>query len=100
MSRFERLCLISLMFMCVCVEFVSTDSVHAALDSVVQLGNRKLKMCRTLTPPHMHTWTHTNPVTMETNGEAAGLEEQTVSEEAEPSGLSCAQVKLIQLSYC
>ncbi|KAB5523779.1 hypothetical protein PHYPO_G00156360 [Pangasianodon hypophthalmus] len=73
------------------IKFVSSDSVCAALDSVVQLGNRKLNMCRALTPPHMHTWTHTDPVTMETNGEAAGSEERTVSEEAEPAGLTCAQ---------
>ncbi|MCJ8748294.1 hypothetical protein PDJAM_G00163090 [Pangasius djambal] len=73
------------------IKFVSSDSVCAALDSMVQLGNRKLNLCRTLTPPHMHTWAHTNPVTMETNGEAAGSEERTVSEEAEPAGLTCAQ---------
>lgn len=73
------------------IKFVSSDSACAALSSVVHMGNRKLNMCRILTPPHMHTWTHTNPVTMETNREAAGSDERTGSEEAEPAGLTCAQ---------
>ncbi|XP_060755611.1 RNA exonuclease 5-like [Neoarius graeffei] len=73
------------------IKFVNPDSVHTALDSVVQLGNRKLNVCRALTPPHMHSWRHTNPVTVETNGEAAGMEERTINEEAGPAGLTCAQ---------
>lgn len=75
---------------CVCLEFVSSDSARTTLGSVVQLGNRKLNVCHALTPPHMYTWTHANPVTMKTNGE------EGVSEEVELAGLVSAQVKLIQ----
>ncbi|KAG7316180.1 hypothetical protein KOW79_021046 [Hemibagrus wyckioides] len=73
------------------IKFVRSDSACAALRSMVQTGNRKLHMCRSLTPAHMLTWTHTNPVTVETTVEPAGLEERTVREEAEPAGLTCAQ---------
>ncbi|XP_053333291.1 RNA exonuclease 5-like [Clarias gariepinus] len=73
------------------IKFVSTDSVCSALHSGLQMGNRKLNMCRALTPPHMHTWTHTVPVTMETAEEAAGSAAGAVSEEAEPGALTCVQ---------
>ncbi|KAK3511215.1 hypothetical protein QTP70_032548 [Hemibagrus guttatus] len=74
-------------------KFVRSDSACTALDSLVQMGNRKLNTCHALTPAHMHSWTHTNPVTMETTIESTGLEERTVREEAEPAGLNCAQVQ-------
>ncbi|KAK3530712.1 hypothetical protein QTP86_032251 [Hemibagrus guttatus] len=75
------------------IKFVRSDSACTALDSLVQMGNRKLNTCHALTPAHMHSWTHTNPVTMETTIESTGLEERTVREEAEPAGLNCAQVQ-------
>lgn len=80
---------------CVCVEFLSSHSACTALDSMVQMGNRKLNMCHAITPAHMHTWTHTNPVTVETNVESASLEEWKASEVAAPVGVTCAQVKLM-----
>ncbi|XP_060716134.1 RNA exonuclease 5-like [Tachysurus vachellii] len=73
------------------MKFLSSDSACAALDSMVQMGNRKLNMCRAITPAHMHTWTHTNPVTVETNVESAGLEEWKASEVTERAGVTCAQ---------
>ncbi|KAI5623601.1 poly(U)-binding-splicing factor PUF60 isoform X5 [Silurus asotus] len=72
-------------------KFVHSDSVGGALDSGVQVGNRKLHLCRSLTPSHMHSWTHTHPATMETHRDTAWSEEWTVSEGAEPAGLTCAQ---------
>ncbi|KAI5091218.1 hypothetical protein C0J45_18424, partial [Silurus meridionalis] len=72
-------------------QFVRSDSVGVALDSGVQVGNRKLHLCRSLTPSHMHSWTHTHPVTMMTHRDTAQSEEWTVSEGAEPAGLTCAQ---------
>ncbi|KAF5889828.1 putative RNA exonuclease NEF-sp, partial [Clarias magur] len=74
------------------IKFVSTSGVCSALDSGLQLGNRKLNMCHALTPPHMHTWTHTNPVTLETTEEAAG----PVGEETEHAGRTCVQVQLVK----
>ncbi|GAA6067517.1 RNA exonuclease 5-like isoform X1, partial [Tachysurus ichikawai] len=71
--------------------FLSSHSACTALDSMVQMGNRKLNMCHAITPAHMHTWTHTNPVTVETNVESASLEEWKASEVAAPVGVTCAQ---------
>ncbi|TTE81774.1 RNA exonuclease 5 [Bagarius yarrelli] len=72
-------------------KFFSCDSADAALNTVVQMGNRKLNMCHALTPPHMRTWTHTNPVTTETKEGATGSDEPTFREELELLGLICGE---------
>ncbi|KAI4893587.1 hypothetical protein NFI96_003278 [Prochilodus magdalenae] len=74
-----------------CVKFVSAESAAAAVGSTVLLGNHTLSVCRALTPPHMHTWTHTCPVAPETNGETTGLDVQNGSEGVEPKGPTCLQ---------
>ncbi|XP_076839074.1 RNA exonuclease 5-like [Brachyhypopomus gauderio] len=58
------------------IEFVSAESVPAAVRSPVQIGDRKLHVCCALTPTHMHTWTHTRPVTMAMGGDMDNPEEE------------------------
>ncbi|XP_037399297.1 RNA exonuclease 5 isoform X1 [Pygocentrus nattereri] len=73
------------------IKFVGAESVAAAVGSPVLMGNRTLSVCRALTPPHMHTWTHTCPVTTEMNGETASLEQRSGDEGTEPKGPTCLQ---------
>ncbi|XP_049325298.1 RNA exonuclease 5 [Astyanax mexicanus] len=78
------------------IRFLSADSVPAAVGSPVQVGNRTLNVCRALTPPHMHTWTHTCPVTMETSGETPVPEEQRGEGLEITAGPTCPQDGVVE----
>ncbi|XP_026887699.2 RNA exonuclease 5 isoform X2 [Electrophorus electricus] len=77
------------------IEFVSAESVLVAVRSQAEIGNRKLSVCHALTPPHMHTWTHTHPVSIVMGGETDDPREGD-GRELESSGLTCTQVSRYQ----